>query len=59
MWGADESSVFGAEVRVNGEVVGTADASGALTITIPQNTDELEINASVDGAEGELELTIQ
>ena len=54
----DGSSVFGAEIRVNGEFVGTTDADGVLTITIPQNAEELEIKASVSGAEGELELTI-
>ena len=57
--GADGSPVFGAEIRVNGEVVGTTNADGVLTITIPQNAEELEIKASVSGSEGELKLSIQ
>ena len=57
--GADGSPVFGAEIRVNGEVVGTTNADGVLTITIPQNAEELEIKAFVSGSEGELKLSIQ
>ena len=56
---ADGSFVVGAEIRVNDEVVGTTGSDGELTITIPQKTEELEIKASVSGAEGELQLTIQ
>ena len=56
---ADGSPASGAEIQVNGEVVGTTDAEGALTITIPDDAEELEIRASGNGAEGELELTIQ
>jgi hypothetical protein len=56
---ADGGTVSGAEIRVNDEVVGSTDAVGRLTITIPHYIEELEITASVDGVKGELEIKIQ
>ena len=45
-----------ATVTVNGEVAGTSDDQGQLSISIPQDAEELEIKARLDEAEGELEV---
>ena len=57
--GPGGSPILGAEIQVNGEIAGSTDTEGLLTITIPQDDEELEITASVDGRKGELELMIE
>ena len=57
--GADGITVFGAEIQVNDEIVGSTDADGRLNITVPQDAEELEIVASLNGVDGELEITVQ
>ncbi|WP_430504521.1 DUF4382 domain-containing protein [Haloparvum sp. PAK95] len=49
------SAVANATVEMNDETVGTTDASGQLTVTIP-DAEEVEFEVEHEGAEGELEL---
>lgn len=56
--GADGGAVPGAEVQLNGEVLGTTDGDGRLAITIPEGVQDLEIKATANGAEGELKLAV-
>ncbi|MFC1937768.1 DUF4382 domain-containing protein [Chloroflexota bacterium] len=50
--------VAGAEVRVNGENIGQTDQSGAISFTIPEDADELEIEVKKGKLEGELEIEL-
>ena len=50
------SPVPNAEITVNDETVGVTDANGQLIISIPADTDELELEARLDDAQGELEI---
>jgi len=49
------SAVANASVTVNEETVGTTDANGQLTVTIP-DAEEVKVKAEHDDAEGELEV---
>ena len=48
----------GAEVTVNDADVGTTDAAGLLSFAVPEDIDELEINAGVSDLEGKLEIDL-
>lgn len=50
--------VAGATVTLNGTPAGFTDASGQLTLTIPQDADEVEIKATSAGREGKLEVKL-
>jgi hypothetical protein len=54
----DGSPVESATVRVAGETVGTTDADGRLTVSIPDG-EEVEIAVEQGDAEGELELQFE
>ncbi|MFB6236220.1 MAG: DUF4382 domain-containing protein [Halopenitus sp.] len=51
----NDSAVANASVTVNEETVGTTNADGQLTVTIP-DAEEVEVTAEHDDAEGELEV---
>ena len=53
------SPVPDATVTVNDEEAGQTDAQGELSISIPSDSEELEIVAILGDAEGELEVTLQ
>ena len=52
----EDEPVVGATVVVNGEGIGTTTDDGAISFTIPEDADGLEIEVKLDEQEGELEL---
>ena len=48
----------GAQVTVNGVVVGASDAQGLVSFVVPEDIDELKINAEVDNLAGDLEIEL-
>jgi len=50
--------VAGAVVEVNGEEIGTTSDDGTISFTIPEDADGLDIEAELDGQEGELEIEL-
>ena len=50
--------VAGATVTLNGTPAGFTDASGRLTLTLPQDADEVDIKATSGGREGKLEVKL-
>ncbi len=53
------SAVAGAAVSVNGEAAGETGQDGTLVVTVPENAEELELEASAGEAEGELSVDVQ
>jgi len=56
---ADGSPVEGASVTMNGEAVGTTDADGQLTISLPDTPGEIKIEATLGDKSGEIELKLK
>lgn len=54
---ADGEPVEGAEVKVNGEVVGETNADGQVTFTVP-DAEDVEIEAESESGEGEVEFEL-
>ena len=50
--------VAGAVVEVNGEEIGNTGEDGTISFTIPEDADGLDIEAELDGQEGELEVEL-
>lgn len=55
---ADGAPVEDVDVRLNDRTVGTTDANGTLTVTLP-TADEVELTAETDDAEAELEFEFE
>jgi hypothetical protein len=54
----DGSPVEGAEVTVNDQYQGTTGADGTISISLPEDEEEIEIKATYEDKEGELEIYI-
>lgn len=54
---ADGEPVEGAEVKVNGEVVGETDADGQVTFSVP-DAEDVEIEAESEAGEGSVEVEL-
>ena len=55
---SEDASVEGAVVTINGEEVGSTDASGRITLTLPSDAEEVKIEAASGDFEGALEIGI-
>ena len=51
--------VVGATVEVNGEEIGETGDDGTISFTIPEDADELDIEAKLGGREGKLEIEFE
>ena len=56
---ADGSPVEGASVTMNGEEVGTTDADGQITISLPDAPGEIKIEATLGDKSGEIEIELE
>ena len=57
--GTDGKPVKGALVTINGEEAGITDAQGRVEYDVPEGPDELEIEATLNGSVGELEVDLE
>ena len=55
----DGNAVEGGVVTVNGELAGTTDVHGRLSVRVPEGEDELEVKVETGESEGELEVDLE
>jgi len=51
--------VVGATVEVNDEEIGETGDDGTISFTIPEDADDLDIEAKLGGREGKLEIEFE